>query len=214
MTNLVIIGCGGHGREALTVVHAHNKIARPGQSWDFLGFVDDRPSDTHLRLVERLGASFLGPVEWLADAPSGTHVLLGLGDSSVRREVGGKTDEYGLTAASVVHPAATVGADLQAGEGLLVFAGARVTTNVTLGRHVHINQNATVGHDSILDDYVSVNPLAAISGQCHLEEGSLVGTTAAVLQGRRVGRSATVGAGACVVHDVPAQTIVKGVPAR
>jgi acetyltransferase-like isoleucine patch superfamily enzyme len=53
-----------------------------------------------------------------------------------------------------------------------------------------------------------------VSGDCHLETGALIGTTAAVLQGRRVGAGAVVGAGACVVRDVPAHRVVKGVPAR
>jgi acetyltransferase-like isoleucine patch superfamily enzyme len=66
----------------------------------------------------------------------------------------------------------------------------------------------------LLGDYVSVNPLAAVSGSCRLEDGIMIGTTAAVLQGLRIGRDATVGAGACVVRDVPAGTVVKGIPAR
>ncbi len=71
-----------------------------------------------------------------------------------------------------------------------------------------------MGHDCVFDDHVSVNPLAAVSGEVRLESGVLIGTTAAVLQGLRVGRDATVGAGACVVRDVPAGAVVKGVPAR
>ncbi len=35
-----------------------------------------------------------------------------------------------------------------------------------------------------------------------------------VLPGLRVGAGATVGAGACVVRDVPPESVVKGVPAR
>jgi acetyltransferase-like isoleucine patch superfamily enzyme len=79
---------------------------------------------------------------------------------------------------------------------------------------VHLNQNATVGHDSVLDAFVQVNPLAAVSGDCWLGERVLIGTTAAVLQGLSVGAGATVGAGACVVRPVPGDTVVKGVPAR
>ncbi|WBB69861.1 acetyltransferase [Micromonospora sp. WMMD812] len=212
-TGLVVIGCGGHGREVLTIARAVNEASlRP--RWHLLGVVDDRPTEENLKRLQRLDVPYLGDVAWLRDAAPDVHHVIGIGDPRIRRAVARRVDGYPTPAASLVHPAATIGPDTRHGPGFVAFPGARVTTNVTIGRHVHLNQNATVGHDSTLADFVGVNPLAAVSGDCDLAEGVLIGTTAAVLQGLRVGRDSTVGAGACVVRDVPDQVVVKGVPAR
>jgi sugar O-acyltransferase (sialic acid O-acetyltransferase NeuD family) len=209
---LVIVGCGGHGREVYGIVQAINEAQ--GEPSKVLGFVDDAPSDVNLGRLERLGVPYLGRSAELAAQPSDVRYVIGIGDPRVRAKVAAAIGTSRSASAALVHPDATVGLDSHLSDGVVLFPGARVTTNVRLGRHVHLNQNATVGHDSVLDDCVSVNPLAAVSGDCHVEEAVLIGTTAAVLQGLSIGTGATVGAGACVVRAVPARAVVKGVPAR
>lgn len=207
---VVIVGCGGHGREIFGIIAAVND--GHGDPWKVLGFLDDAPSEANLHALARLGAAWLGPNALLAELDA--HFVIGIGDPRIRAAVAARLDPLGRPAATLVHPAATVGLGNQVADGVVMFAGARITTNVTLGRHVHLNQNATVGHDAVLADFVQVNPSAAVSGNCVLGREALIGTTASVLQGRSVGAGATVGAGACVVRDVEAGLVVKGVPAR
>ncbi|GGM85919.1 acetyltransferase [Dactylosporangium sucinum] len=205
-TGLVIVGCGGHGRELLMIARAAGLPVR--------GFVDDGPSQRNLDRVAALGVPFLGPTSRLSDERPSIGYVIGIGDPRIRARLDERLRLHGLPAANLVHPAATIGADAVVDEGFVAFAGARVTTNVRIGRHVHLNQNVTVGHDTELADFVQVNPLAAISGDCRIGPEVLIGTTACVLQGRRVGEGATVGAGACVTRDVDPKATVKGVPAR
>lgn len=209
MTPLVIIGCGGFGREVHDVVDAVNA---QNPTWELLGYLDDAPSEVNLDLVQRRGSQVLGGLDWLDTAADDVHYVIGIGSPAVKKKIADRC--AGRSAATLVHPSVVRGFDVTLGPGTVICANTVLTTNIRLGRHVHVNLLCSIGHDVVMHDHVSINPLAAISGWVVLEEGVLVGTHAAVLQNLTVGPGATVGAGSCVVRDVPAGTTVKGVPAR
>ena len=211
MRDLAIVGCGGFGREVLDVVEAINAVE---PQWRFVGFVDDSPSARDVELVERRGYGLIGGVTDLAQRPD-TAFVIGIGKGDVRRAIDRSLTDAGLSPATLVHPAATLGGDTHIGAGAVLCAGVRVTTNVVLGRHVHLNLNTTVGHDALLSDFVTVNPLVAISGAVQIGEESTLGTHSAVLQGLTLAPKTFVGAGACVTRHVPDPgTLVVGVPAK
>lgn len=211
-TPIVIIGAGGFGREVLDIVRDQHLVGGAAdQGYDFLGFIDDgQPPQERL---DRIDARHLGGMGVLADLPEGTTYAIGVGNGAVRRDLAAQADAAGLVAETLVHSAATIGADVHLGPGTVVTAGVRITTNIHIGRHVHLNLNSTVGHDSILYDYVTVNPLAAVSGDVVLGEASTVGTTACINQGVQVGAGVMIASGSAVVKNVDAHTLVAGVPA-
>lgn len=212
-TAVVVVGAGGFGRETLDVVAAVNRDGQAEQL-DLLGVLDAAPSDHAIDQLGALGVTYLGTVEsWLADGQSASF-LIGVGDPASRRRLDAQMSAAGLSAATVVHPDAVVGSLCRIGAGTIICAGVQVSTNVHLGRHVHLNPAATIGHDSVVEDFVSINPSATISGDCRLETETYVGSSAVILQGLRTGRGSVIGAAACVVRDVaPGQTAI-GVPAR
>ena len=211
-TPIVIIGAGGFGREVLDIIRDQHLIgAAADRGWDFLGFIDDGqpPADR----LDRLGVRHLGGMDTLADLPDGTMYAIGVGNGAVRRDLDTIATAAGLAPATLVHSQATVGADVDLGPGTVVCAGVRITTNIHIGRHVHLNLNSTVGHEAILHDYVTVNPLAAVSGDVVLGEASTVGTTACINQGIAIGAGSMIASGSAVNKDVPEHVLVAGVPA-
>jgi len=214
-TPLVILGAGGFGREVHDVVEAMNDAAAISndQTFDFLGFIDNQLADAGL--LEERGAPLLGGDDVLDTLPAGTHYVIAIGDGRVRRALDEKATAIGLKAATLVHPAATVGKHLVVlGPGTIICSHVSITTNVRLGRHVHLNLNVTVGHEAVLGDYVTVNPGANISGNVILEDEVMIGTGAALIPGVTVGAGSVIGAGACVVRSIPSGVTAVGMPAK
>lgn len=211
--DVVIIGAGGFGREALDVIEAHNR-AGAGEPFNVLGVIDDCPSRLNLERLNRRGYKVIGDVDSYLGFPSGVQYLVGVGAPQVRARIAERCDASGKVAATVVHPSASVGSDRSFGRGTIVCGSVQVSTNVKVGRHVHLNPGSIVGHDTSIGDSTSLNPGAIVSGDVTVGDRVLIGAGAVVLQQLRVGADSIVGASACVTHDVAPGVVVKGVPAR
>jgi sugar O-acyltransferase (sialic acid O-acetyltransferase NeuD family) len=198
---LVIVGAGGFGRELVQLVRDTNERA---PTFEFLGFLDD--GATRADLLQRLGATLLGPVSRLVDVDA-TYVI-GIAAAEARRRIDAIARSRDRRAATLVHPAATIGSDVQLGEGVVVTAGARLTTHIVVGRHAHLNLNCTIGHDVVIEDFVTLFAGVHLGGGCVIEEGATLGTGCVILPNIRVGRGSVVGAGAVVVRDVEPDTTV------
>lgn len=210
---LVIIGAGGFGREVVDIVDAINSsdACEPRvPRFEVLGFLDDGTPDP--ATLAPYGVGHLGPVSQLAEMPANVGIALGIGSPHVRRQL---VESYPNRSCPVfVHPSATMGRAVTLGEGSIVCAGVRLTNNITIGRHVHLNLNVTVGHDARLEDFVTVSPLVAISGYVHVEREVMIGTGVTLNPGITIGSRAVVGSGAAALKSVPSGATAVGVPAK
>ena len=109
---------------------------------------------------------------------------------------------------------ADFGKNISVGEGVFINACCHFQDHggVTLGDGCQIGHNvvfATLNHELPAERRGVTRPAPIVLGK-----KVWVGSNATILQGVTIGDNAVVAAGAVVTKDVPANTIVGGVPAR
>jgi len=103
---------------------------------------------------------------------------------------------------------------VQVGIGSIICSGAVITTNVTLGKASIVNPNCFIGHDTALEDFVSLMPGSNLAGEVKVEEGCYFGLNSCVINRTNIGKWSIIGAGATVISDIPDYSVAVGVPAR
>jgi len=207
MQKLLIYGSGGFAREVAWLAQECG--------YEVAAFVDDNP---HLwgQSVNRI------PVISLDDAASQytEHpIVLAVGSPHTRAKLAQNASAKGLRFATLIHPQTQMSEFLTIGEGVVITAGNILTVNITLGNHVQINLDCTIGHDVILEDYATLAPGVHVSGWVHIRRFAYLGTGAVVINGTQdapieIGEGAVIGAGAVVTRSIPAGVTAVGVPAR
>ena len=210
MTNdlkpLVIVGAGGLGREVAWLVA---DINRQKSEWDFKGFVDDGVQGNTVE-----GYPVLGPVEHLYDMSLDIWTVVAIADSRVRMKFVQQIISQGRKLATLVHPSVSMSDYVEIGAGSIICSGTVITTNVTLGQAAIINPGCFIGHDTELQNYVSLMPAANLAGEVRVGEGCYFGLNSCVINRTTIGEWSIIGAGAAVVDNIPAYSLAVGVPAR
>lgn len=148
-----------------------------------------------------------------------SRVVSGVGAPKTRQVLMERATDAGFRFETIVHPRVERSQWIEIGVGTVICAGNILTTNITLGRHVQINLDCTIGHDVVMGDYTTLAPGVHVSGLVHFGKRVYVGTGAVIINGTEenpivIGDDVVVGAGACVIGSVPSGMTVVGVPAK
>ena len=113
------------------------------------------------------------------------------------------------------------GADLKYPQNIHLGEGVVIGVNASIGAHseVRIGNRVRISSEVQIEtaglDFVTAQlPYPHVSKPIVIEDGVWIGSRALVLGGVRIGAHAVVAAGSVVTKDVPAGSLVGGVPAR
>lgn len=124
---------------------------------------------------------------------------------------------------------ATIRENVSIGEKTIVGRNVTVENHCTIGKSCKLETNCYITAYSTIEDYCFISPMVTTTNDNYLgrteerfkhfkgvtvRRGGRIGAGAVILPGVEIGPDAVVGAGAVVTKDVPARTVVVGVPAR
>lgn len=210
MKKIAIYGCGGFGREVLSIWI--EQINSYQNEWEFIGFYDDG-TEKGAVINDYL---VLGGMKELNQVEYSLGVVIAIGDPLTKKKIFGSITNRQIFFPSLIHPNVIMGNRkfLSIGQGCIIGPGNLLSVNVKIGNHVMINTICTVGHNTVIKDFVSIMPGVNISGEVILEECVFIGTGAKIINGVEIGRETIVGAGAIVSKSLPERCTAVGVPAK
>lgn len=208
MKDLVIIGTGGVGRETALIVEEINKV---NKEWNLLGFIDDNED-----LIDKKinGYRVIGNRGYLNCREKETYVVIAIANNFIKEDLVKYLNNKNIKYATLVHPSVGINSNVEIGEGSIVYPGVIMTVNIKIGNHVIISPKCGIGHDTVIEDYVTLLWNVNVSGAERIRKGATLGSGSTIIQGIEIGRNSFVGAGAVVIRDVAENKTAVGVPSR
>jgi acetyltransferase-like isoleucine patch superfamily enzyme len=110
------------------------------------------------------------------------------------------------------------------GESSIIGSSSVIDGRVRIGSRVRIESGVYIPPESVVEDNVFIGPYAVVTNDrypmsekligVYIERNAVIGANSVLIAGIRVGENSVVAAGSVVTRDVPANTVVAGVPAR
>lgn len=203
MKDLIILGAGGFGCEAISVAESINKNAN---EWNILGFLDDNIS---LGTEVFHGYKVIGSIkDW--KPKTSEYFVLGVSSPKTKEKLYNLLKEKSGQFATLIAPGVYIPKEIEIGEGCTITL-AWLGVNVKLGKCVNIH-GSMIG-ESEIGDFSTTTGFTNVAG-AKIGKRVFIGSHAVVLNNVKVGDDAYICAGSIVFTKVKPGIKVMGNPAK
>lgn len=201
----VIIGAGTYGEVYLAYLQEAGV--------DIVGFLDDNPKSDNICNVPVLG--MIDALPELKCKYGIEAVYCSIGNNNLRVKFLSYAKKLGYKTPNYIHPSVIVSPNVTIGEGVYILLGTTIMPYTIIKNYVMISMGVHLAHHSILEDGVFLSTGCNFGASITAKKYAYCGISSTIMTGvKELGENCLVGAGAVVVKDVEANTVVAGVPAK
>jgi sugar O-acyltransferase (sialic acid O-acetyltransferase NeuD family) len=202
--NIVVFGCGGHAKVVIDILEKTKQ-------YTIIGIIDSYvTSGTSVYGYEVLGnETMLGELKVNAG-------IVAIGDNFIRSKMVQKIKKFSkdFNFISAIHPSAIIARGVELGGGTVVMPGSIINSDSQVGDHCIINTKASIDHDCVIEDFVSLAPGVTLGGNVNIGKHSVISLGSSVIHSIKISEHTVIGAGSTVLHDIESPVIAYGTPAK
>jgi len=209
MTNLILVGGGGHCKSVIEVIKGLPQ-------YNIVGILDPCYNSNQDQLVQDI--PIIGNDDDISrHISSGRSFVVTVGQiksPKIRIKLFGLIKSKGGKLPVIQAKTAYVSKDSAVGEGTVVLNNTVINCNCKIGIGTIINSGAIIEHDCVIGDYCHIAPGAVLTGNTKIDNHTFIGANSVLVQGVHVGRESLIGAGSVVNKNVPDSQVWAGNPAQ
>ena len=204
---IVIAGGGDLGREVAGWIVWQSKKKGIAQK---VSFIDDEITEMHA------GGEKIEYGGRIKDYSPAEHdrVLIAIGATQTRVKIAQVLEEKQCTFGLFIHDSAVVSGSANIQEGCIIMPNVVISEKAEIGRQCIINCLASIGHDSKIEEYVTISSHVDITGHCSIGTRVFIGSSAKVLPRTKLGKNSVIGAGSVIYRSVGENETMYAAPAK
>ncbi len=172
-------------------------------------------SDLKENLIDQLGLTLLGDtslesLKSITEKHKGAKYILTVGSSpTFRCRVAKVFSELNIMLETLIHPTATIGANVEIGAGTLIFGHVHIGTGSVIGEASFISSNSSIEHHNKIGDGFCTGPNLNTSGGVTIGREVRFGMNIGIEPGVVVGHGCVVASGSVLTRDLADGSVLK-----
>ena len=199
MSEIILIGAGGHAKSCLEVI-------RENKNFKVVGYISSLQSK--IKIIKYLGQD--KNLLKIRKKYKNVHLAIGfIKDYKHRLRLINKINKLKFHFPKIISKNSLVSKNAKIGNGTIIMNFCIVNYDAQIGSNSIINNKALIEHDVTIGSNCHISTSATINGNCEIGDNTFIGSGTIVNNGIKIGNNCLIGSGLTIKKNIKDDSIKK-----